>query len=89
MSVPLILACVWFVTANVMAMLPSRDDHWARAYVLIIVGVPLLGWLTVENGPVMGLLALAAGASILRWPVIVLARRLRALAGRPDKAMRP
>jgi len=89
MSVPLILACVWFVTANVMAMLPSRDDHWARAYALIILGVPLLGWLTVENGPVMGLLALAAGASILRWPVIVLARRLRALAGRPDKAMRP
>lgn len=65
----LIAAFVWLIAANVAAMVPSRDNHWRRAYVLIAVGVPLLGWVTFENGPWIGLLCLAAGASILRWPL--------------------
>jgi len=43
MSIGLILACLWFVAANVGAMLPSRDYHWRFAYVLIALGVPVLG----------------------------------------------
>jgi len=70
-------ACLWFIAANVMALLPSRDNHWTLAYVLILTGVPLLGWLTVAAGPVAGLAALAAGVSVLRWPVRRLWRRLR------------
>lgn len=83
MSPALVLACLWFLTANLVAMLPSRDHHWTAAYVLIACGVPLLGWLTLGHGPVAGMLALAAGASVLRWPLIFLARRLRALAAPP------
>ena len=77
MSLAFFLTCLWFVVANVVAMLPSRDHHWTAAYVLFALGVPLLGWLTVEHGPVAGMLALAAGASVLRWPLIFLMRRLR------------
>lgn len=77
MSAPLILACLWLVTANVLAMIPSRDHHWTRAYVLIALGVPLLGWLAWANGPWIALLFLAAGMSVLRWPVIYLARWVR------------
>ena len=77
MSLALVLACLWFITANVVAMLPSRDQHWTAATLLTACGVPLLGWLTVEHGPVMGMIALAAGASVLRWPLIFLMRRLR------------
>ena len=78
MTLSLALACVWLVLANVLAMIPSRDNHWARAYALIAMGVPLVGWVTWSNGPVVGLLVLAAGASVLRWPLIYLGRWLRA-----------
>jgi len=77
MTTSLILACLWVVIANVLAMLPSRDNHWARAYLLIAVGIPLLGYVTYENGPWIGLLVLLAGMSVLRWPVIYLSRWVR------------
>jgi hypothetical protein len=51
--------------------------------VLIAVGVPLLGWLTLAHGPVAGMLALAMGASVLRWPVIYLWRWLRRIGADP------
>ncbi|MBP9183410.1 MAG: DUF2484 family protein [Tabrizicola sp.] len=78
---PLALSLVWLIAANVIAMFPSRDKHWRVAYVLIAVGVPILGWATWESGPVVGLLLLAAGASILRWPVVFFWRWLRRQAG--------
>ncbi|SEW21066.1 Protein of unknown function [Cognatiyoonia koreensis] len=75
--ISLILALIWLVVANVLALIPSRDNHWFRAYVLIACGVPILGWVTLENGPLIGLVVLAAGASVLRWPVIYLTRWLK------------
>ncbi len=78
MSVPLVLALLWLIAVNLAAMLPSRDRHWRVAIVMIIIGIPLLGWVTLAQGPVIGLLFLAAGASLLRWPLIHLTRRLRA-----------
>ncbi|MCB2114794.1 MAG: DUF2484 family protein [Rhodobacteraceae bacterium] len=77
MSAPVIAACLWVVTATLIAMLPSKDYHWRAAYVLIAVGIPILGWVTLREGPWIGLLILAGGASILRWPVIYLVRWLR------------
>jgi hypothetical protein len=77
----LILACVWFVLANVLALLPSRDNHWTRAYILIAVGIPILGFVTLQLGPWIGLLVLLAGASILRWPLIYVGRWLRRQIG--------
>ena len=77
MNLSLTLALVWLVLANVLALLQSRDNHWRRAYGLIAVGVPLLGFVTYDNGPWIGLLLLLAGVSVLRWPVIYLARWLR------------
>ena len=77
MTLSLILACFWALGANLAAMIPSRDNHWRRAYVLIACGIPLLGFVTYENGPVVGLIALAAGMSMLRWPVIYLGRWMR------------
>lgn len=77
MTTSLILAALWAVAANVLAMLPSRDNHWRRAYVLIFLGIPLLGYVTYENGPVIGLLVMLAGMSMLRWPVLYLGRWMR------------
>ena len=58
MSWPLVLALAWLVVANLMAIIPSRDNHWRRAYVLIAIGIPLLGYVVYENGPWWGLAVL-------------------------------
>ena len=84
MNLSLVLACGWVVVANLLAMLPSRDNHWARAYALIAVGIPILGYVTYQNGPVWGLLVLAAGVSMLRWPVRYLWRWLRRMMRRSE-----
>ncbi|MFP4274007.1 MAG: DUF2484 family protein [Paracoccaceae bacterium] len=76
MTLSLILACLWAVAANIAAMIPSRDNHWRRAYALIVLGVPILGYVTYENGPWVGLAVLVAGMSVLRWPVFYLWRRV-------------
>ena len=85
MTPALIAALVWLVVANVIAMFPSRDHHWRAACVLIAIGIPLIGWVTWTGGPVIGLVILAAGVSVLRWPVIHLWRRLRGKGGNPAK----
>lgn len=82
MSLSLIMACIWALLANVLAMLPSGDNHWRRAYFLIAIGVPILGYVTYENGPWIGLLVLAAGMSMLRWPMIYLGRWIKNLFSR-------
>jgi hypothetical protein len=81
MTPSLIAALLWLVLANLLAMVPSRDNHWRRAYVLIALGVPILGLVTLQNGPWVGLAMLLAGMSVLRWPVIYLARRIRRRLG--------
>ena len=81
MNTSLILALFWLVGANVIGMFPSRKKHWPAAYMLIAVGVPLLGYVIYENGPVIGLVVLLGAASILRWPLVYLWRRIRRLAG--------
>ena len=78
MNWSLALAGLWGVVANILAMLPSKDNHWKRAYFLIAVGIPILGYVTYESGPWIGLMVLAAGMSILRWPVIYLTRWTKA-----------
>ena len=77
MNLSLLLACAWAVAANLAALIPSRDNHWRLAYVLIAVGIPILGYVTYQNGPWWGVAVLVAGMSILRWPVIYLGRWLR------------
>ena len=77
MTTSLILAAIWLITANVIGMFPSRDKHWRVAYILIGIGVPLLGYVIYENGPWIGLAILVAAMSVLRWPVIYLVRWMR------------
>ena len=77
MTLSLVLAALWAVVANVIAMLPTRDYHWRAAYCLIACGIPILGYVTWQNGPWIGLIVLVAGMSVLRWPLRHLLRWLR------------
>jgi len=79
MTTSFVLACLWVIAANMLAMIPSKDNYWRRAYFLIAIGVPLLGYVTYQIGPVWGLVFLIAGASILRWPLVYLVRWIRRL----------
>lgn len=83
MTASLTAACLWAFAATLIAMVPSRDNHWRAAYVLVAAGIPIVGWVTWQNGPIWGLLVLAGGVSVLRWPVIYLWRWLRR-GGRPE-----
>jgi len=76
-NAPIAAAFLWLILANVIAMFPSRDQHWTNAYILIAIGVPILGWVTLMEGPLWGLAVLIGGASVLRWPVVYLWRWLR------------
>ncbi|MDZ4097014.1 MAG: DUF2484 family protein [Paracoccaceae bacterium] len=84
MTQSLILAFLWAIIAGVVAFLPRRV-HWPAAYVLIACGIPLLGWVTYQNGPFVGLLVLAGGASMLRWPIVHLFRWIRSKMVQPAK----
>jgi len=77
MSWALLAACAWFLVANLGAMIPSKRHHWPFAYVLIAVVIPILGGVVYQHGPWIGLLVLAAAASMLRWPVIYLFRWIK------------
>ena len=74
MSLSLTLAALWAITANITAMFPSKQNHWPAAYALIATGIPLVGYVTLQHGPWIALLVLAAGASILRWPLLYAVR---------------
>lgn len=85
MSLPMILALVWLITANVIGMFPSpKRHHWPSAYALIIVGLPLLVWLVASDGVIAGAVFLVAGASVLRWPLRYLFRWLKRVTGRGE-----
>ncbi len=78
MTYSLILACIWGLAATLVALGPRRF-HWPAAWALIAAGVPILGWVTLQNGPWVGLLVRAGGVWVLRWPVVFFLRRLRAV----------
>jgi len=80
-SLALALACLWVVVATLLALLPSPRRHWPAAWFLIATGIPILGLVAWRHGPVVGLLVLAGGASILRWPLWHLWRWVLGRAG--------
>lgn len=76
MNAAILAALIWAVVASACGFLPRRL-HWPAAWVLIATGIPVLGYLTWKAGPIAGLIALAAGASVLRWPLFRLGHWLR------------
>lgn len=65
----IVLACLWAIAANVLAMMPSRRNHWPQAWALMATGVPILVLMGVQNGPWGVVLLVLAATSILRWPL--------------------
>ena len=78
-NISVLLALFWVILANLIAFFPSKKKHWPAAYLLICIGFPLAIYVFYESGFWMGALFLIAAASILRWPLIFLFRRLGVL----------
>ena len=64
-----VLICGWVVLAQILQSIPSRDNHWGRAYFLIAVGIPTLGIATYSGGVWAAVLGLGVGIAVLRWPL--------------------
>jgi uncharacterized membrane protein len=79
-QLPHIAACLWLITANLIAMFPSRDHHRRNAYKLMALGLPLTLWLAQTLGTSVTVIFLACACSILRWPVYFAWKWLRAKA---------
>ncbi len=77
MMAPILAICLWIVVAFVMALIPSNDNHWRRAYVLMAIGAPMLVWLIWNGAMIYAVIFLIVAASVLRWPLIYLYRWLR------------
>lgn len=73
-------AVLWGVAACLLPFVRLRWRH-AMLWVLVMCGVPVLGWLTYLCGPGFGVLFLSLGLSLLVWPPFE-TRRRRPLAGR-------
>lgn len=70
MTLSLILLLIWALTANVIAMFPSKHHHWPAAYVLVATGIPLIIFVFYQNNAIINILAFAAWCSVLRWPLL-------------------
>ncbi|MFW5641733.1 MAG: DUF2484 family protein [Roseicyclus sp.] len=65
--VPLLLAGLW-VLAAIGAKGASPRLYGRASWALIVTGIPLLGFVTLEIGPVAGLVGLALGVLLIRGP---------------------
>lgn len=64
-----VLICGWVVLAQILQSIPSKDNHWGRAYFLIAIGIPALGVATYSGRVCAVLLGLGVGIAVLRWPL--------------------
>jgi hypothetical protein len=78
MSLSLILACFWVLASVATAMLPMRRQYLPGITLLIAAPI-LLGYIAVQHGPWIMLLALAGALSMFRNPLIYFARRAMGL----------
>ena len=63
----LLLAGLWVLAALAAKGAPTRV-LWPAAWALIVTGIPILGFVTLQAGPVAGLCGLALGALLIRRP---------------------
>jgi len=61
MAFPVFLAALW-----VLAVYLNRGRGRPFAWVLIALGIPVLGIVTFQHGPVLGIVCLVTGTWILR-----------------------
>lgn len=65
---PVTLALLWLIAANLIAVLPTRDDHWRAAFLLMALGLPVALWLFHTHGALWT--AAFLGVSVVALPLL-------------------
>ncbi len=81
MTVQVTAICLWLLLAFVMAAIPSNDNHWRRAYILMAIGAPLLIWVIWSGHIWVAVLFVMVACLVFRWPLRFLWRWMRRKAG--------
>lgn len=74
----LLMAVIWGCLACLIPFIQHRNRALAF-WGAVILGVPVLGWLTFVAGPGLGVLAFGLGVATLVYPPIEVLRRRRSL----------
>ncbi|QBY00952.1 DUF2484 family protein [Rhodophyticola sp. CCM32] len=74
MSLSLTFACLWVLAAAIVAMLPMRHQY-IPGIALLILSLPLIGYVAWQHGPLLVLLVVFAVLSMFRRPLLYFARR--------------
>ena len=74
MSLALTLACLWVLASAIVAMLPIRF-HWRLGFLLLLLSVPLVGFVGYTHGWIWTAVILFAVASMYRNPLRYFAKR--------------
>ncbi|MBT9382583.1 DUF2484 family protein [Pseudooceanicola sp. CBS1P-1] len=64
-----LIVLFWVVCGNAVALVPVQRHAEIGRLALIAVGIPCLGYITLQHGPWLGLAMLLLGALVLRWPL--------------------
>lgn len=76
MSLALTLACLWVLASALVAMLPIRF-HWRLGFPLLLLSLPMMGFVGYTHGWVWVLVALFAVGSMFRNPLRYFYNRAR------------
>ena len=68
MSLALTLACLWVLASAIVAMLPIRF-HWRLGFPLLLLSIPMMGFVGYTHGWIWCLVVLLAVASMFRNPL--------------------
>ena len=86
-SIGVLIAAIVLIEVRAVRAGDERQHH-APGYafvmgglILIGIGIPILGYVTWQNGPWVGLLVMVAAMSVLRWPVIYVGRWIKRRIG--------
>ncbi len=69
MTISFLMLCIWALTANVIALFPSKRHHWPAAYALLAASLPLMGYVFYENDGFLIAAAILIWISTMRWPI--------------------
>lgn len=79
MSLALTLACLWVLVSAMVAMLPIRF-HWRLGFPLLLLSVPLVGFVGYTHGWIWSVVITLAVISMFRNPLRYFLNKARARA---------
>ena len=75
MTVSVVLIALWVLLVLVLALMPRRAALLRAGWILVVSGIPIVGYATWQHGPWVGMAMLGVGVLLLRLPSVRPGRR--------------